>query len=383
VKHPLDGVRIVDLTAYIAGSYTTALLGDLGALVVKVESPAGDGFRMMAGSFQGWNRGKRAAIFDLTRDEGRGALYRMVREADVVVENYRPGVARKLGVDYDTLRAIKPDIVYCSVTGYGQTGPSVKSPAFDPLMQSQSGAMHAQGGEGQPPVFLRVAITDYAAAIIAASGVAAALVHRARTGEGQRLETSMVNAAVAIQAAEFMAYKGKQAPRRVGEMGVDATYRLYQASDGWLFLSCRDDTSWTKAANVLGRPELAQRYPDAASRATNDAALCKELEAVFKKGTAADWVGKLQAAGVRCARSRVMLDFHDDAWAIARGLTVSADSPDAGPVKQMGPAIRFSDTPAIARGPAPGHGQHTDAVLAELGYSDADIAALRYSGAVV
>lgn len=382
MKHALDGVKVVDLTSYIAGSYVATLLADLGAQVVKVESPTGDGFRVMAGSFQGWNRGKRAIIVDLTKQEGRSLLYRMVAEADVVLENYRPSVTKKLGVDYETIRAIKPDIVYCSVTAYGQTGPHIQSPGFDPLMQAQSGAMHAQGGDGNPPVFLRVAITDYAAAILGAVGIAAALAHRARTGRGQRLETSLVNAAIAVQAAEFLDYNNKPAPHRMGDYGVDATYRLYQASDGWLFLSCQDDESWANACAALGRPGLARRYPDARSRREHDGEIAAELEKIIRGGKRQEWLDKLQKAHVRCGPSRVMTDFHDDPWAIKTGLTVSAESPDAGPVRQMGVAIGFSDTPGIVWGPAPAHGQNTDEVLREFGYSTEEIAKLRQSGVV-
>jgi formyl-CoA transferase len=382
VRYALDGVKIVDLTSYIAGSYVATLLADLGARVVKVESPAGDGFRVMAGSFQGWNRGKRAIVVDLTKQGGRDLLYRMVREADVVLENYRPGVTKKLGVDYETIRSVKPDIVYCSVTAYGQTGPYIQSPGFDPLMQAQSGAMHAQGGEGNPPVFLRVAITDYAAAILGAVGIAAALAYRARTGQGQRLETSLVNAAIAVQAAEFLDYDGKPQPRRMGEYGVDATHRLYQASDGWLFLSCQDDPSWVRACATLGRSGLAKQYPDARSRLEHDDEIAAELETIFRGGKRQEWLDKLQSAGVRCGPSRVMTDFHDDPWAIQSGLTVSAESPDAGPVRQMGVAIGFSDTPGVVWGPAPAHGQHTDDVLREVGYSAEEISALRQNGVV-
>ncbi|MDA1189967.1 MAG: CoA transferase, partial [Chloroflexi bacterium] len=271
---------------------------------------------------------------------------------------------------------------YCSVPGYGQTGPYVKSPAFDPLMQAQSGAMDAQGRDGHPPMFLRIAITDYAVAIVAASGIAAALVHKARTGEGQYLETSMVNAAVAIQAAEFMSYEGKPAPKRMGEMGVEATYRLYQANDGWLFLSCQDDESWGKAVQAMGKAELARQYPDVSSRQRHDAYIAQELEAVFAQASVSEWLKRLQAVGVRCSASRVMTDFHRDAWAVVSGLTVSADSPDAGPVKQLGAAIRFSDTPSVVWGPAPSHGQDTDAVLEGLGYSTDEIVSLRELGAV-
>ena len=252
---------MVDLAAYIAGSYCSSLLADMGARVVKVESPAGDGFRAMGGAFQGWNRGKRAMVLNLLTDEGRDILYRMVGEADVVMENYRPGVAKKLGADYESLKAVNPSIIYCTVTGYGMTGPYIEKPAFDPLLQAESGAMAAQGGEGNPPVYLRIAMTDYAASILAAYGVAAALFHRARTGQGQRLETSLLNAAIAVQAGEFLSYPGKEPSPRVDSLGLSSTYRLYQAEDGWFFLSCSDDESWRKVCEVLGTERPSGEIP--------------------------------------------------------------------------------------------------------------------------
>ena len=382
MKHPLEGVKVVDLAAYIAGAYCSSLLADMGARVVKVESPVGDGFRTMGGAFQGWNRGKRATILNLTTQEGRDILYLMVAQADVVTENYRPGVAEKLGADYDTLRRVNPSIIYCSVTGYGLSGPYSEKPALDPLLQALSGAMAGQGGEGNPPVFHRIAISDYAGAILAAYGIAAALFHRARTGQGQRLETSLLNTAVAVQAGEFFSYPGKQQQHSVGTLGLTATYRLYKARDDWFFLSCRDDASWTKVCDVLGRADLHKKFPDETTRAEHDAQIGAALEAIFTTEPRDHWLARLQAIGVKCAPSKYMHDVHEDPQALHLGLTVDAVSPDAGPVKQMGLPFRFSRTPGKIWGPSPALGQHTDQVLAELGFSSGEIAELREGGAV-
>ena len=382
MKHPLDGVKVVDLAAYIAGSYCSSLLADMGARVIKVESPAGDRFRAMGGGFQGWNRGKRAMVLNLTSEEGRDILYRMVAEADVVTENYRPGVAEKLGADYESLRRVNPNIIYCTVTGYGMTGPYSEKPAFDPLLQAESGAMAAEGGEDNPPVFLRIPITDYSASILAAYGVAAALFHRARTGQGQRLETSLLNAAIAVQAEEFLSYPGKEPSPRVGSLGLSSTYRHYQASDGWLFLSCGDDESWRKMCEVLGRTDLAEKYPDKATRTTHDAEIGVELESVFSTKVRQHWLSRLEAARVKSAPSRHSWYLHEDPQAIHLGLTVDADSPDAGPIKQMGLPFRFSRTPGKIWGPSPSQGQHTDEVLSEMGFSPREVAELRERGVV-
>ncbi len=382
MKHPLDGVKVVDLAGYIAGAYCASLLADMGARVVKVESHAGDGFRSIGGAFQGWNRGKRAIVLDLLSDEGREILYQMVAAADVVTENYRPGVARNLGVDYDTLGAINPTIIYCTVTGYGADGPYADNPTFDPLLQAQSGAVVAQGGEGNPPNYLRIAVSDYSGAIIAASGVAAALVHRARTGQGQRLETALLNSAIAVQAGEFFSYPGKPPAPRVDSLGLTSTYRLYKARDGWFFLSCDDDESWSALCQALGRADLAENYPDRVARAEHDGEIGATLVEIFAAQPRRHWLSLLQRAGVKCTPSGYMRDIHDDPQARHLGLTVDAESPDAGPIKQMGLPVTFSRTPGKIWGPSPAHGQHTDEILAEMGFSSKEIEDLRKRGVV-
>ena len=381
-RSPLQGVRVIDLAAYIAGAYCSTLLADMGADVVKVESPAGDAFRVLGGSFQAWNRGKRAMILNLASPEGRSILHRMVADADVVVENYRKGAAEKLGADYDTLRAVTPRIIYCSVTGYGLTGPYSSQPGFDPLLQAQSGAMTTQGGKGSPPVFLRVAISDYAGAMLSAFGVAAALLHRARTGIGQRVEASLLRGAVAVQAVELFSYPDSKPVPRSGDKGETACYRLYEGSDDWFFLSCRDDESFASVCEVVSRPDLAQRYAHEEQRMEHDSEIAAAFEAAFAADTRAAWISRLQGAGVRCAVSNRMADLHQNAYAIERGFTVDAESPDLGPIKQMGLPFEFSGTPGKIHGPAPAHGQHTDEVLSEAGYSTDEIASLRERGIV-
>ena len=382
MKYPLEGVKVVDLAAYIAGAYCASLLADMGAGVVKVESPAGDSFRAMGGAFQAWNRGKRAIVLNLTKQEARDILYRMVADADVVTENYRPGVAEKLGADYETIKRINPNIIYCSVTGYGLSGPYINNPAFDPIMQALSGAMAAQGGEGNPPVYLRVPFSDYGAAMLAAYGIAAALFHRAQTGRGQRLDTCLLDASVAGQAGEFFTYSAKRPPPRADGLGLTSTYRLYEAKDGWFFLSCSDDESWTKTCEALGREDLGEKFHDERTRLDHGAEIGAALESLFATEARDHWLSRLQAAGVKCAASRHMRDVHETPQAEHLGLTVEALSPDAGPIRQMGVPIRLSRTPGKVWGPSPAHGQHTDEVLSELGLSSLEIADLRDRGAL-
>ncbi len=204
---PLAGIRVVDLTSYIAGSYAGMMLADLGAAVVKVESPAGDSFRELPGFF-GWNRGKRSIAVDLKAPDGRAIVERLVAEGDVAMENMRPGVAERLGMGSERLQALNPRLVYCSVTAFGSTGPYVDRPGFDPLLQALSGTMVLQGFGG-PPRYVRIAITDYYAAALAAQAILAALFVRERTGEGQKVETSLLHAALALQSGNVVDYQGK------------------------------------------------------------------------------------------------------------------------------------------------------------------------------
>ncbi|MGH2395036.1 MAG: CaiB/BaiF CoA transferase family protein, partial [Candidatus Limnocylindria bacterium] len=235
---PLHGIRVVDLTSYIAGSYGAMMLADLGADVVKVESLTGDPFRELPG-FLGWNRGKRSLAVDLKTPPGLAIAERLAARADVVMENMRPGVADRLGVGWGTLSALNPRLIYCSITAFGSTGPYADRPGFDPLLQAMSGAMAIQGFGG-PPQYIRIAITDYYAAALGAQAVLAALFVRERTGQGQRVETSLLHAAMALQSGNFVDYPGKQLMFR-----DNPTYRLYRAGDGeWFFLACGNQTFW-------------------------------------------------------------------------------------------------------------------------------------------
>lgn len=367
---PLDGVRVVDLAMYIAGAYCSSILADLGAEVVKVEPPTGDPFRPNLGAFQGWNRGKRGVVIDLTCPQGREVLYRLVERADVVVQNYRPGVAERLGVDEASLRRVNPSLVYCAVTGYGPHGPFMDRPTFDPLLQAQSGAMADQG---HPPVFLRVAITDYAAAMLGAWGVLLALWHRARTGQGQRVDSCLLNAAFAIQAGEFFQAQGVPRPPHLDQLGTGPGYRLYQASDGWLFVACTDEVHWQALCRTLG---LEAIEGPSAHR------LAPLLEERFQGASVAHWLSALAQAGVPCAPARLSRDLFGERVMWDTGRLAQHTSAELGSVQQVGLTFHFSQTPGRLWRAAPALGQHTDEVLRELGYTDADIATLRHLRAV-
>jgi formyl-CoA transferase/CoA:oxalate CoA-transferase len=375
---PLHGIRVVDLTSYIAGSYAAMMLADLGADVVKLEALTGDPFRELPGFF-GWNRGKRSLAVDLKAPEGRAIVEGLAARGDVVMENMRPGVADRLGVGWTALSARNPTLIYCSITAFGSTGPYADRPGFDPLLQAMSGAMTIQGLAG-PPQYIRIAITDYYAAALGAQAVLAALFARERTGRGQRVETSLLHAAMALQAGNFVDYPGKQHMFR-----DNPTYRLYRAADGeWFFLACGNQTFWVKLCEALGLDHLAAdpRFASWVLRLDNREALLPLLERTFATEPRAHWLRLLAEHDIPAAPVQTLMDFMNDPAVRHHDMTRAYAHPDVGPLRLMGQPLVFSDTAATDPGPPPALGQHTDAVLRELGYEPGAIAALRGRGVI-
>ena len=375
---PFSNVKVVDLSSYIAGALCPGLLADFGAKVIKVESLTGDPFRSLGPTFQDWNRGKRSICVDLKTEEGRGVLYRLVEEADVVVENYRPGVARRLGADYETLSKINPRLVYCSVSAYGQEGPYRSKPGFDPLLQARSGAMAFQGGASRPPVFLVLAISDYGAACLGAYGVSLGLLARARTGKGRKVETSLLRACMATQSGRYVVVRsGGNGAREADYVGEGPGYRLYKTSDGWIFLGVRSKGEWERLNAALGEKRVS-----ASNGASSDESISQALTEAFASASAEEWLAKLERERVPCSPVQQVSDLYDDAQMKRNGLSVDYDSLDLGPITLRGAPAIFSKTPGVSEKAAPGLGQHTEEVLGEVGYSGEEIAILRSSKAV-
>lgn len=375
---PLDGVRVVDLTSYIAGSYGAMMLADLGADVVKVEAIEGDSFRELSG-FYGWNRGKRSLAVNLKEPDGRAIVHRLARHADVVMENMRPGVVERLGVDYETLRAINPRLVYSTVTAFGSDGPYKDRPGFDPLLQAMGGLMTLQGF-GEAPQYLRIAPTDYYCAALACQAILAALFVRERTGRGQRVQTSLLQAVLALQSGLVVDYPGHEVIYR-----NTPTYRLYQAGDGEsFFLAVGNQSFWVKLCKVIGREDLAQdpRFGSWMARRDNAEALMPLLESAFASKPAAEWVRILTDNDIPAALTQSLQQFMRDPAVLHHKMVVQYDHPELGPLSLMGQPLRFSETQAPDAGPPPTLGQHTTQVLRQAGYADHEIADLRRRGVV-
>src|SRR5881396_2881396 len=302
---PLDGIAVVDLTSYIAGSYAGMMLADMGARVTKVEALAGDSFRELPG-FYGWNRGKRSIAVDLKTPAGCQIVEQLAERSDVVMENMRPGVADRLGLGYEKLSTLNPRLVYCSVTAFGSTGPYADRPGFDPLLQAMSGMMALQGFGG-PPQYLRIAVTDYYTAALAAQAMLTGLFVRERTGRGQRVETSLLHGSLSFQSGNTVEYAGKPTGFR-----PSPTYRLYEAGDGeWFFLACGNQSFWVKLCKALGLDDLANdpRFASWMLRNDNASALMPVLEDRFRTKPRPHWLALLAEYDIPAAPVQALTEF--------------------------------------------------------------------------
>ena len=384
---PLNGIRVLDFTSFIAGSYGAMLLGDMGADVLKIESPGGDNARhwgpFIEGEsrmFQAWNRNKRGISVNLKTEQGREVVYDLARTADVAMENFRPGVAARLGIDYDALSRHNPGLVYASSSAFGGSGPYAQRPGYDPVLQSMAGAAHLQQLMNGVAAICPVAVSDYMAAVLTVCSINAALLHRERTGEGQRIETSLLQAIMSAQAQSYLQPLDAEI---TGPPGI-FPYRMFAAADGPIFIAAGTDKFWRLFCEAIGRDDLAcdPRYETNPQRVSNAAALSDEIDPIVARRPARELEAELVAVGVPCAAVRSAEEFFDDPQVEAMAMSQVVRHPQLGNLRMAGVPWRFSQTPGTIRRPAPRLGEHTGEVLAELGYGTEQIAGLEASGAV-
>jgi crotonobetainyl-CoA:carnitine CoA-transferase CaiB-like acyl-CoA transferase len=386
---PLDGFRVLDLSRFLSGPYTTMVLAELGADVVKVERfPEGDDSRRLGPKVNGEsypfgmpNRSKRSLALDLKSPAGRDLFLRLAAESDLVIENFRPGVVRRLGIDYDAVRAVRRDILYCSISGFGQTGPYRDRPGFDIMAQGVTGLLRMTGQPGGRPAKVGIAINDIAAGATAIYSVMAAQMVRERTGEGQYIDISLVDAGLAWTLWEAGAYFGNgEVPAAAGTRHRRSTpYQAYVTSDGFGTIGANNDRRWQRfCRDVVDRPGWLEdpRFATLTDRMAHIDELEQEIEAITRTRTTTEWVEILDKAGVPGGPVLTYDETLDDPHVLARDMIVDLDHPIVGPMRTVGTGARFSGLDYEVRGPAPWLGQHTGEVLAEHGLTDDEIARL-------
>ena len=417
---PLDGVKVVEFTEIIAGPFAGMLLSDMGADVIKVEPPWGDPWRgtqpispTESRVFIAYNRGKRSITLDLTTDAARDILGRLIPQMDVAIVNYRPDVAAKLGVDYDSLAALNPRLIYCENTAFGRQGPDSYRPGYDLILQAMSGIMTAESktNNGVPVHVVSSPVVDTSAGICLAWCVCAALFHRERTGQGQKVETTLLGMAIALLGMRFVEVEsldrnkfeetlGSLAAMREAGIPYDELlkiyesdhpvapgniyYRSYQTADGVISLGCLSDPLRQRLLDTLGLTDI--RFdpgydPRSEEAMAYGAKLVRQAEEAFLQRTAAEWLALLDERGIPAGPVRFIEEVFDDPQVQANDLVSDLEHREVGPLRMVGPLAKFSETPLEATHP-PALGQHTGEVLEELGFDEAEIQEWRSQGAL-
>ena len=392
-KGPLAGVRVLDLTRVLAGPFCAMLLGDMGAEVVKIEEPGkGDDTRSWppfvggeATYFMSVNRSKKSVTLNLKAPEGRRIMATLVRKSDVLLENFRPGTMAKLGLGYGALAKLNPKLVYCSISGFGESGPEAHRAGYDLIVQGESGLMDITGFADGPPVKVGTSIADLVAGMSAAHGVTLALLARAKTRRGQKVEIAMLDALAALLTYQAGIYFGTgQRPTRRGNAHPSIVpYEVFKAADAYLTLGVANNSLWTKCCAALERPALANdpRFDTVAKRVLNRDTLIALLNEILGARTAEEWIKRFEAAGIPAGRIKTVAEACESEHLKARGMLVTLPHPKATRLTVMGVPIRLHGTPGGAAAPPPLLGQHTEQVLRSLvGLTRAEIAGLREKG---
>lgn len=393
-KAILDGIRVIDLTRVLTGPFCAMMLGDLGADVIKIErQETGDDTRQWgppfvddeSAYFLSINRNKRSITLNLKSDEGKKILWDLIESADIIVENFRPGTMAKFGFDYDAVKARKADMIYCSISGFGQEGPASGLTAYDLIVQGMSGVMTVTGPPEMPTKF-GVPVADLAAGMFGAYAIMGALFHRLRTGEGQFIDSSMFGGQVALMSYHAGIYLSTgQVPKSTWNAHpIVGPYQTFRSSDGYVNIACGNDGIWQRFCEAMGMDEIAANplYADNGGRMENLDVLVKEIEAIFGAQTSADILDKLGKAGVPAGPILSADEVFDHPQAEHYNLRQQVEHATLGTINQIGFPYTMNNNPPEIRLPPPVLGQHTDEVLAELGYSDERIEGLKEGGAV-
>jgi crotonobetainyl-CoA:carnitine CoA-transferase CaiB-like acyl-CoA transferase len=392
---PLAQLKVLDVSQVMAGPFCCMLLGDMGADVIKIEPPgSGDqtrrsmGFRLKgadSGGFLALNRNKRSIEVDLKNEAGREVFYDLVRSADILVENNRPGVVARLKIDYPTLKAINPRLVYASISGFGQTGPWAQRPGFDLIAQAMSGVMSGTGYPGLPPVKNSIPIADLGSGLLALYGILSAIIGREQSGEGQFIDASLFETALSLSIWETAEYWGTgRVPGPIGSANrMSAPYQAVRCADGHLVIGAANQKLWISLCEVIGRLDLVEesRFLTNTDRLQNREALIEEIEKSLMQRSSEEWTGALLAAGVPAAPIYDYAQALQSEQASARQMVMEMQHPVEGAIKALGFPVKMSETPQEVRYPPPLLGQHTEAVLTELGYNSVKVQELRKKGA--
>jgi crotonobetainyl-CoA:carnitine CoA-transferase CaiB-like acyl-CoA transferase len=393
---PLSGVRVLDVTQVMAGPFCSMLLGDMGADVVKIEPPgSGDqtrsamGFKLKGADSLGFinmNRNKRSVAINLKSDAGQKVFYELVKTADILVENYRPGAAARLGIDYASLTTINPSLIYASISGFGQTGPWSQRPGFDLIAQAMGGVMSITGYPNQPPAKAGVPVADIGCALLALYGILSAYILRQRTGQGQHIDASLFDSAIAFAIWDISEYWGTgKIPQPLGTANrMSAPYQAVHARDDYFVFGANNDRLWWLLCDLLGREDLLKdpRYRTISDRLANREFLEKELERSFAARTAAEWVDELLAKGIPAGPIYNYEQALSSEHAVHRETVMEIDHPIEGRVRTIGFPIKLSRTKQRVRRHPPLLGEHTEEILSELGVGAEEVARMRTAGDV-
>jgi crotonobetainyl-CoA:carnitine CoA-transferase CaiB-like acyl-CoA transferase len=376
---PLEGIRVLDVSQVMAGPFACMMLADAGADVIKIEPVEGDqtrsamGFKMKGPDSMGFlnlNRNKRSVVLDLKSDEGRERFYKLAKTADVIVENYRPGVVQRLRIDYESIKAINPKIVYVSISGFGQSGPWSARPGFDLMAQAMSGIMSVTGYEGEKPVKCGVPVADIGCALFAVYGLLSAYIGAQKTGVGQHIDASLVDSAMAFSIWDMSEYWGTGAPPRpVGTSNrMSAPYQAVKARDDYFVMGATNQKLWTRLCELLERPDLIKHpeFETVSLRLKNREALIEILEAELARRDSAEWVDAMLAAGIPAGPILSYPEAFESEHGRHRGMCMEIDHPIEGKVNNIGFPVKLMGTPQQVRRHPPLLGEHTEEVLAEI-----------------